>query len=182
MILMELILVDSNDREIGYETKEKCHYGVPPLHRAFSVLVFNRKGQMLIQKRSSKKKTWPGYWANACCSSPKKGEEIKDSVKKRMLEELGFSCEPKFLFKFEYSAMYDSLWGENEIDHVFECVYDGDIKENKEEVDEVRFVSLEDLKEDATKKPEKYAPWFLIILHKLYGVKIKPEIEWRFIS
>ena len=77
-----LLIVDEEDNIIGEEEKEKCHYKNPKLHRAFSVLIFNSKNQMLIQKRSDKKKTWSGFWANACCSSPQRKEEIIDSAKK----------------------------------------------------------------------------------------------------
>jgi len=175
-----LMLVDENDNEIGYEEKEKTHRGDLSLHRAFSVLIFNSKGQMLIQKRSNKKKTWPGFWANACCSSPKKGEETVDAAKRRMEEELGFNCDLKFLFKFWYKVKYDEEWGENEIDWVFEGHYDGDIKPDKNEIEEFKFIDIEELKEDVKNNPEKYAPWFLIILNKLYGTETEiTNIEWK---
>jgi len=179
----DLILVDENDNVVGYEEKENSHQGELPLHRAFSVIIFNSKNQMLVQKRSDKKKTWPGFWANACCSSPKKGEDVIDSAKRRMQEELGFNCELKFLFKFRYKAKYDDDWGENEIDHVLQGGYDGPINPNEDEIDEIKFTNIEELKEDAKNNPDKYAPWFLIILNKLYGLgtEIK-NTEWNMIE
>jgi isopentenyl-diphosphate delta-isomerase len=176
---MEYILtVDEKDNAIGTEEKEKCHYREPCLHRAFSILIFNSKGQMLIQKRSNKKKTWPGFWSNACCSSPQKAEEEVDSAKKRLKHELGFSCDLKFLFKFRYKAKYNEEWSENEIDWVFKGSYDGSVKPNKDEVEEFKFVDVEDLKKDAKNHPEKYSPWFLIILKKLYRIETKIDAEW----
>ncbi len=180
---MDLILVDENDNVVGYEEKENGHKGELPLHRAFSVLIFNSEGKMLIQKRSNKKKTWPGFWANACCSSPKKGEDVIDAAKRRMREELGFSCDLKFLFKFRYKARFNDEWGENEIDHVLEGHYNGDINANKDEIDEIRFIDIEELKKDAKSNPEKYAPWFLIILRRLYSVDTNiPKTEWNMIE
>src|SRR5206468_3361951 len=71
----QLILVDSFDNEIGYESVTGCHYGNPKLHRAFSVFVFNDAGEMLITQRSSEKHTWPLFWSNACCSHARKGQD-----------------------------------------------------------------------------------------------------------
>ncbi len=161
----QIILVDSNDNEIGCKEKEKCHRP-PILHRAFSVLIFNGKGQMLIHKRSAKKKTWPGFWTNACCSHPRKGEDTKKAAERRLNEELGFSCDLKFLFKFEYKAMYDNEWGEHELDYVFEGDYDGPVKPDEDEVEEIKFVNVGELKKDIKTHPEKYTPWFRIALER----------------
>lgn len=155
-----LILVDKNDKETGYEEKEKCHAHPAKLHRAFSIFIFNRKGQMLIHKRSRLKKTWPGFWTNACCSHPRKGESVHAAAKRRLKEELGFSCSLKEAFSFVYKASYDKKWGESEFDHVFMGKYDGAIKPDKTEIDEWKFVDTEWLKKDVRESPEKYTPWF----------------------
>ncbi|MBI5347324.1 MAG: isopentenyl-diphosphate Delta-isomerase [Candidatus Aenigmarchaeota archaeon] len=162
-----LILVDSKDNEVGYEEKEKCHITPTKLHRAFSVFIFNSKGQMLIQKRSSKKNTWPGFWTNTCCSHPRKGEQLEDAVVRRLKEELGISCALEEIFKFEYKADYDKKWGENEVDHVFVGTYDGPIKPNKAEVEAFRFVDVDQLKKDVKNNPGKYTPWFKTALEKV---------------
>lgn len=167
-----LILIDKNDNEIGFMEKEKAHQGEPPLHRAFSIFVFNSHGKMLIQKRSSAKKTWPGFWANACCSHPRKGEQLEEAAKRRLKEELGFSCPLKFLFKFQYKANFDGKWGEHELDHVFVGNYDGAIKLDKNEIEEWKFVAVEELKNDVKRNPEKYAPWF-----KLCFERVIDEVE-----
>ncbi len=159
-----VILVDKNDKEIGHDEKEKCHFIPAKLHRAFSVFIFNNKGQMLIHKRSSAKKTWPGYWTNACCSHPRKGESVQDAAKRRLKEELGFSCRLKKVFSFVYKADYDKRYGENEFDHVFMGKYNGPIMPDKSEVDEWKFVDAGWLKKDVKKRPEKYTPWFKMSL------------------
>lgn len=162
-----VILVDSNDKEIGYAEKYSCHKHPTKLHRAFSVFIFNAKNQMLITKRNSDKKTWPGLWSNACCSHPRKGEKTEDGAKRRAKEELGISVLLSYLFKFEYSASYDKTWGENEVDHVFVGKFDGKIVPNKGEIEDWKFADVEELKNDIKKNPDKYTPWFKICLDRV---------------
>ncbi len=163
----QLILVDSSDKEIGYEEKEKCHYGRPKLHRAFSIFLFNNRGEMLITKRSNKKKTWPLHWSNACCSHPRKGEDTGAAASRRIKEELGISVPLNFLFKFEYDAQYDKEWGEHELDWVFVGKYSGTIKPNKDEIDDWKFVSANELLKDMEKNPGIYTPWFKMVAEKV---------------
>ena len=162
----QLILVDSSDREKGFDSKENCHLLPTKLHRAFSIFVFS-KGKMLITKRSSLKKTWPGFWTNACCSHPRKGEKIEDAVKRRLKEEMGFVCDLKHLFSFEYKADFDKKYGEWELDHVFVGSYDGKINPNKEEVENMKFVDINELKKDVKKNPGKYSPWFKLCFERV---------------
>ncbi len=114
-----LVLVDSEDNIMGYDEKENCHFIPTRLHRAFSIFIINSKGEMLVHKRSRLKNTWPGYWTNACCSHPRKGETLNDATQRRLREELGFACPLKYIFKFQYKSDYDRKYGENEIDNVF---------------------------------------------------------------
>ena len=80
-------------------TKLDCHEGDGVLHRAFSVFVFNSRGDSL-QQRSKLKMLWPGYWSNACCSHPRVGEDSKEAAHRRLKQELGLSMELSFLYKF----------------------------------------------------------------------------------
>ena len=162
----QLILVDSADKEIGHDSKENCHLLPTKLHRAFSIFIFS-KGKMLLTKRSSLKKTWHGFWTNTCCSHPRKGEKIEDAVKRRLKEEMGFTCDLKYLFKFEYKADFDDKYGENELDSVFIGVYDGDIKPDKNEVEEWKFVDVNELRKDVGNNPDKYSPWFKLCFEKV---------------
>ncbi len=155
-----LIIVDENDKEIGYGEKDECHLIPAKLHRAFSIFIFNSKGEMLIHKRSGSKKTWPGYWTNACCSHPRKGESLEEATTRRPREELGFTCPLESLFSFYYKADYDSTYGEHEIDHVFMGIYDGDVTPDGNEIEELAFVPVDALIEDVQRSPQKYTPWF----------------------
>ena len=179
----QLIIVDKDDREIGYKEKDECHLIPVELHRAFSIFIFNSKGELLIQKRARSKKTWPGYWTNACCSHPRKGETLKKATERRLKEELGFVCPLKRLFSFHYKADYDSLYGEHEIDHVFVGIYDGKVVPNSEEVEMYTFIKIDALLEDIRNSPHQFTPWFKqalpeVLTYNIWGsdtvIKVKP--------
>ena len=158
----KLIWVDLFDNEIGYGEKLETHVK-NQLHRAFSVFIVY-DGKMLIQKRALEKYHSGGLWANACCSHPRWGESLADAVQKRMEEELGIpqgSCLPRELFSFNYFSQYDGL-SEYEIDHVFLTDYHGDISADPDEIMELRWVALEDLKKEMVEHPETFSTWFLI--------------------
>lgn len=157
----EIILVDHDDNAIGSEEKDACHRIPVKLHRAFSIFILNRERQMLIQKRASSKKTWPGFWSNACCSHPRKDEDVSKAATRRIQEELGFTCPLRHIFSFSYEAVYNEEFGESEIDHVLIGEFDGEVSPNMDEVDEWQFISLDQLTRDTKYNPEKYTPWFL---------------------
>ncbi|MDI6721273.1 MAG: isopentenyl-diphosphate Delta-isomerase [Candidatus Aenigmarchaeota archaeon] len=162
-----LILVDSKDKEIGYREKEECHKNPVPLHRAFSVFIFNKKGQLLIQKRNKDKKTWGGVWSNTCCSHPRKNEDVLEAAERRLKEELGFATDLRYMFRFEYDAVWNKIWGEHELDHVFVGEYDGKIIPNKDEVEDWKFANIIELKKEMNLHPEKYTPWFRVCLNRV---------------
>src|SRR6202035_5484072 len=87
-----LILVDATDREVGYLSKVLCHEGQGILHRAFSLLIFNGSGELLLQQRAPSKRLWPLYWSNSCCSHPRRAETMEGAIRRRLKEELGISC------------------------------------------------------------------------------------------
>ncbi|MFZ1806460.1 MAG: isopentenyl-diphosphate Delta-isomerase [Cyclobacteriaceae bacterium] len=152
-----VILVDSEDRQIGTMEKMEAHRkGV--LHRAFSVLVFNSKGEMLLQKRAKSKYHSGGLWSNACCSHPRPGETLKDATKRRMREELGIDTQPKYLYKFQYKAELGDLI-EHELDHVYVCEFDGEPTINLEEVEDWVYLDSALLKSKITENPEQYTFW-----------------------
>ena len=99
-----LILVDSDDHETGTSTKSECHDGAGVLHRAFSVFVFNRRGELLIHQRHPSKRLWPNFWSNSCCSHPRAGENVDVAVHRRLEQELGLSADLHYVYKFEYVA------------------------------------------------------------------------------
>src|SRR6202142_1527753 len=114
-----LILVDEADRRLGHLSKEMCHEGRGVLHRAFSLLIFNGSGELLLQQRSASKRLWPLYWSNSCCSHPRRAETMEAAVHRRLYEELGLRCPLQFLFKFQYQAQFESEGSEQELCSVF---------------------------------------------------------------
>jgi isopentenyl-diphosphate delta-isomerase len=154
-----VILVDETDKEIGTEEKMKTHKEAK-LHRAFSIFVFNSKGEMLLQKRAKSKYHSGGLWSNACCSHPRPGEDTMQAAHRRLMEEMGFDCDLQEAFNFIYKANLDHSLTEYEYDHVFIGKYDGKIKLNPEEAEDFKWISIDVLKENIEKHPEKYTVWF----------------------
>ena len=163
----QVVLVDENDNEIGTEEKMRAHQNGGKLHRAFSIVVFNSSGEMLIQKRALSKYHWAGIWANTCCSHPRPGENLGDAVERRLMEEMGFKTELKEVYDFIYKATFDNGLTEWELDHVFMGLYEENPVPNPEEVGDYRWIGLDELRKEVEEEPEKYAPWFRIILGKV---------------
>lgn len=161
-----VILVDQDDVEIGTMEKMEAHRkGV--LHRAFSVLIFNSKGEMLLQKRARTKYHSGGLWTNACCSHPQSGEKTEQAANRKLMQEMGIDLNPSFAYKFIYHAPLNNNLIEHELDHVFVGHFDGEPRINHEEVEEWKFADLDSVKEDAIKNPGKYTAWFrLLLTHK----------------
>ena len=164
----QIILVDEHDREIGSIEKLAAHQNGGKLHRAFSIFVFNSKGEMLIQMRALGKHHWAGIWTNTCCSHPHVGETLEQAVHRRLKEEFGFDCNLKEIFAFIYKAT-DSKSGltEWEFDHFFIGIFDGTPKPNPEEIGAYKWVKPEELKKDIAVHPEKYTPWFKASVDKV---------------
>lgn len=157
-----IIKVDYNDNEIGYGEKIDIHRK-GELHRAFSIFIFNDT-KVLLQRRQFNKYHSSGLWTNTCCSHPKVGEELLDSAKKRLNEEMGFSCDLKEVFSFKYKTEFADGLIENEIDHVFIGCYDGKVSINLEEVCEYKWVEYDQLKVDVETNKEIYTYWFKYII------------------
>ncbi len=165
----KVILVNKKNEAIGTEEKTKAHL-IGKLHRAFSVLLFNKKGETLIQKRAKSKYHSPGLWTNTCCSHPRPKEDVALAAKRRLKEEMGISCELKEAFSFIYKAKLGGLV-EHEFDHVFLSRFDGKPKPDKKEVADWKWIKQADLKADIKKSPKKYTPWFKIIINKIKSRK-----------
>lgn len=155
-----LILVDEMDQAIGSLSKRECHMGKGTLHRAFSLFIFNSNGDLLLQQRSTEKPLWPLYWSNSCCSHPRRGESMESATQRRVEEELGFSCELNYLYKFEYRAQYQDVGSEHELCHVFYGFYDGEIKADPDEIADWRFLPIEEVSRELKQNGESYSPWF----------------------
>jgi isopentenyl-diphosphate delta-isomerase len=158
----QLILVDSNDHEIGFLAKADAHRGRGTLHRAFSLFVFNPAGELLLQQRAMSKRLWPGYWSNSCCSHPHRGETIHSAVRRRLREELGLSVTTKFLFKFEYQSQFDTYGAEHELCWVYAGCSADLPRVNSLEIAAWRYLDPESLQIEIDCTPETFTPWFRI--------------------
>jgi isopentenyl-diphosphate delta-isomerase len=163
----KVILVNKKDDQLGLMGKMEAHQKAV-LHRAFSVFVFNKKGELLLQQRALDKYHSPGLWTNTCCSHQRDGESNIEAGKRRLEEEMGFSCDLEELFWFVYKASFDNGLTEHELDHVMIGYYDQDPKINKDEVASHRWMFLEDVKEDIEMHPELYTEWFKIIFKEYH--------------
>ena len=158
-----VVLVDSQDNEVGIMEKLEAHEkGL--LHRAFSIFLFNSKGEMLLQQRALTKYHSPGLWTNACCSHPAPNETTLEAGKRRLQEELGLSTVLVEAFKFEYRATFDNSLTEHELDHVLVGYTDDFPQLNPDEAQDYRRVRWADLLSEMALYPEKFTVWFKIIL------------------
>jgi isopentenyl-diphosphate delta-isomerase len=154
-----LILVDEDDQILGYESKVACHQGGGRLHRAFSVFVFNRKNELLLQQRSPQKLLWPLYWSNSCCSHPRKGESDLQSAQRRLEEELSLNLQPEFVYRFRYHASFGEIGAEHELCSVYIARSDQRVEVNENEVAGWTYTAPETLDVELAKNPDRYTPW-----------------------
>lgn len=164
-----LILVDEADREVGYLSKDRCHEGRGVLHRAFSLLIFNDQGELLLQRRSAAKRLWPHYWSNSCCSHPRRAETMEAAIHRRLHEELGLACALHFLFKFQYQAQFDNVGAEHELCSVFIGRSTGRVRIDHNEISDWRWVSPERLAaEMGGAGAERFTPWFAMEWERIW--------------
>jgi isopentenyl-diphosphate delta-isomerase len=158
----KVILVSESDQQLGLMGKLEAHEkGM--LHRAFSVFVFNKQGELLLQQRALDKYHSPGLWTNTCCSHQRDGESSIEAGKRRLKEEMGFDCDLEEAFWFIYKAVFDNGLTEHELDHVLVGYYDKDPVINLEEVATFKWMSLEHVKNDIKERPDHFSEWFKII-------------------
>jgi isopentenyl-diphosphate delta-isomerase len=171
-IMEELvILVDKNDNQIGEMPKMEAHEKAF-LHRAFSVFIFNKKGELMLQQRAAHKYHSPLLWTNTCCSHQRNGESNIKAGERRLQEEMGFTTDLKEVFSFIYKAPFDNGLTEHEFDHVLIGYFDAEPNINKEEVEAYKWMPLDDVKSDIENNPIIYTEWFKIIFKESYD-KIK---------
>ena len=154
-----LILVDSDDRIIGHETKAVCHDDRGLLHRAFSVFLFNARGEVLLQQRSRQKRLWPMFWSGSCCSHPRKGEEIADAARRRIRQELDLDSALTHLFSFQYREEFGAAGSEHELCSVYVGLAVGSVSINENEIHDWKWIGVRDLDTDMDVHPEAYTPW-----------------------
>ena len=164
----KIAVVNDKDEIVGYEEKMFVHQkGI--LHRAFSVVILNSNKEMLLQRRSFTKYHSPGEWTNACCSHQRENEAILEAAKRRIFEEIGIkTIELEESFIFHYKCHFpNGLW-ENEIDHVFIGIYEDYIEKfNEEEVEAVKWIKIEELKNWIKDRPEDFTYWFKVLMKEV---------------
>jgi len=164
-----VILVDQNDNPIGKEDKVKCHLPNGKLHRAFSALIFNGEGKLLLTKRSEGKMLWPNNWDGTVASHPRESETYVSSAERRMPEEIGIDCKVSYVNKFEYHVPYKYIGSENEICGTLIGAIDSFDKSSliKDEISEIKWISPDELKNELEQNRDVYCPWMVIALYFL---------------
>ena len=156
-----VVLVNENDTQIGIMEKMAAHI-VPRLHRAFSIFIFNSKGELLLQQRALDKYHSPGLWTNTCCSHPRNGETLQEATTRRLQEEMGMTCDMHEVFTFISKAPVGLGLIEHEFDHVWFGQSDEEPEINHEEVEAWKYMSISDIEADMKQHPECYTEWFKI--------------------
>lgn len=167
-----LCLVDEQGQFLGEEEKEACHEGDGLLHSAFLVMIFNAKNELMIARRSTQKKLWPGYWDGTVASHYFKDKPHHETVAQRLQDEIGVQPEKlEYLFQFRYQARYDEVGSENEICDVYvvKGVNAENLSINPCEISQYTFVSVPDLREEVNSNQHKFTPWFLITLEMYFN-------------
>ncbi|HUU48949.1 MAG TPA: isopentenyl-diphosphate delta-isomerase [Nitrosopumilaceae archaeon] len=173
-----LILVDKKDNPIGTEEKVKCHLPNGILHRAFTALLFDKNGRLVLTRRAKEKMLWPNDWDGTVASHPRESETYVSSGERRMPEELGIHCKLDYLFKFEYHVPYKDIGSENEICGTLIGIVDdsSQFRKIEGEIDEFKWISSKELLSELNINPEIYCPWMIIALELLDKSK-KPMLE-----
>lgn len=171
----KVVLVDEENNKIGTEDKLKAHQDGGKLHRAFSIFVFNSEGEVLLQKRAAEKYHSEGLWSNTCCSHPRPGEPFERATKRKLKQEMGFTCELAKAFDFIYKKKVGDLT-EWELDHVFVGRYEGPLDPNPHEVSEWKWIAPSLLKRDIEEHPERYTPWFRVLVKRHFS-KIEKTLK-----
>jgi isopentenyl-diphosphate Delta-isomerase len=163
-----LILVDEADREVGHLDKARCHQGRGVLHRAFSLLIFNPAGELLLQQRAPTKRLWPLYWSNSCCSHPRRAETMEAAIHRRLYEELGLRCPLHFLFKFQYQAQFDAAGAEQELCSVFVGRSGDPVRVDPHEIAAWRWISPQHLQAELAAGADRFTPWFVMEWERIW--------------
>jgi len=160
-----VILVDEHDRAWGVLEKQRAHEE-GALHRAFSIFIFDAKGRMLLQKRSRTKYHSGGLWSNACCGHPRPGEETHAAALRRLFEEMSLNCDLREAFTFLYRVSFDNNLTEHELDHVLIGECDDAPSPDPAEVEDWKWLSLPDLRNEMHERPEDFTYWLKTAIHR----------------
>jgi isopentenyl-diphosphate Delta-isomerase len=160
-----VVLVDAADRPVGTAPKLDAHrQGLR--HRAFSVLVTDRHGRWLLQRRATAKYHSGGLWSNSCCGHPRPDEGTAAAAARRLFEELGIRCQMSPLGMVSYAVDFANGLSENEVVTLFGARHDGPLAPDADEVAETAWLALPDLLADVRARPDAYTYWFRLYLNE----------------
>lgn len=155
----EVILIDEADRPLGTAGKLDAHErGV--LHRAFSVLIHDGSGNLLLQKRHPSKYHSGGLWTNTCCGHPRPGEATHAAAARRLNEEMGFCSQITPLGSLIYRADVGNGLIEHELVYLFMGHYDGAIDPDPFEVEDWCWLPVTDVRRQVAAEPDRFTYWF----------------------
>jgi isopentenyl-diphosphate delta-isomerase len=166
----QIVIVDENDNYIGEEEKEKCHDGSGILHRGFLAMVFNRCGEILLTRRSDRKRLWPGFWDGTVASHVIKGEDYEQASKRRLKQEIGLIADHvRYLFKFHYCVGYRDIGAENEICAIttVKGIETRWIFPDNDEISEIRTSAPCLLIDEMANNRDIYTPWLIIAVERM---------------
>jgi isopentenyl-diphosphate delta-isomerase len=162
----QVILVDREDNVLGTMDKMDAHV-LGKLHRAFSVFIFNDKGELLLQQRAIEKYHSGGKWTNTCCSHPRFGEDTLSAAHRRLQEEMGMECNLQYAFNFTYKAELLQGIEEHEYDHVYFGLSNALPVPDPSEVSAYKYLSMEALAKDIKMNPSDYSEWLKICFEEV---------------
>jgi len=167
-----IVLVDKNNNVLGTTSKLAAHNKNTPLHRGFSVFLFNKEGKLLLQQRSKTKKTWPLVWSNSCCGHPFLDESSVDAAKRRLKFELGITHAEIFeiISDFTYKIELDGIM-ENEICPILIGFSDQEPRINKDEINDIAWIKWNKFIENIKNNPDKYSEWCVLETEQLKNNK-----------
>lgn len=160
MLREEVVLVDDEDNQTGTAEKLEAHRQ-GRLHRAFSVMIWDRRGRLLLQRRQIDKYHSGGLWTNTCCGHPRPGETTAQAAARRLNEEMRIVCDLTPIGTFVYRAELDAGLIEHEFVHVFRGIYDGVIAPNPLECDGYSWSSPDVIRKQIAAVPHSFSAWFI---------------------
>lgn len=137
-----LEIVNDRGEIVGVAPRSEIHGNPALMHRVVHVLVFNGRGDLLLQKRSMKKDVAPGRWDTSVGGHVDPGETLEEAARREVAEELGIEAASEFLYSYVHTNPY-----ETEVVHTFRCLHEGGFSFNREEIDGVRFWSIAEIME-----------------------------------
>ena len=162
-MVQKVIVVDENNKKVCLKEKNAVHID-GDLHRAFSIFIFNKRGELLLQQRSLEKYHSAGLWTNSCCSHPLLSEEGSEEAESRLRDEMGFSCVLKKVTRIKYNLHLQCGMIEHESNDIYQGVYDGEVVINPEEACDYKWVSFSEILDELTQNPQAYTEWFKYLL------------------